>query len=70
MGGTVTDTAANMVSMMSFLIDLEWAGCANHIIQLIVNVSTISQVIMFSFSFISFLTGDAGWGGVGECLSS
>ena len=42
MGGTVTDTAANMVSMMSFLTDLEWAGCANHIIQLIVNVSTIS----------------------------
>ena len=62
MGGTVTDTAANMVSMMSFLIDLEWAGCANHIIQLIVNVSTISQVIMFSFSFISFLTGDEGGG--------
>ena len=40
MGGTVTDTAANMVSMMSFLPDLGWAGCANHIIQLIVNVST------------------------------
>ena len=42
MGGTVTDTAANMVSMMSFLTDLGWAGCANHIIQLIVNVRIFS----------------------------
>ena len=39
--GLCTDTASNMTSMMTFLPNLVWNGCLNHIIQLVVNVSEI-----------------------------
>ena len=38
--GLCTDTASNMTNMMTQLSDLQWNGCLNHIIQLVVNVST------------------------------
>ena len=38
MAGVVSDTAANIVAMMRFLPHLEWVGCLNHKIQLVVNV--------------------------------
>ena len=39
--GLCTDTASNMTTMMTFLSDFFWNGCLNHIIQLVVNVSSI-----------------------------
>ena len=36
--GIVSDTASNMRKMMDYLPELSWAGCVNHIIQLVINV--------------------------------
>ena len=38
--GLCTDTASNMTTMMTHLTDMLWNGCLNHIIQLVVNVSS------------------------------
>ena len=36
--GVCSDTASNMTNMMSHLPGLDWNGCLNHVIQLVVNV--------------------------------
>ena len=38
--GLCTDTASNMTTMMTHIADMLWNGCLNHIIQLVVNVSS------------------------------
>lgn len=39
MHGLVTDTASNMEAMARHLYSMTWAGCLNHILQLVINVS-------------------------------
>ena len=39
MHGLVTDTASNMEAMARCLYSMTWAGCLNHILQLVINVS-------------------------------
>ena len=38
MHGLVTDTASNIEAMARALYDIIWAGCLNHILQLVINV--------------------------------
>ena len=38
MHGLVTDTVSNMEAMARALYNIIWAGCHNHILQLVINV--------------------------------